>query len=278
MSSNTQRTVVANIRMVVELMPYKVQCVGLSDIGLVRDNNEDVWAEIPKRKFFILADGMGGHQAGEIAARQAVDAVCALIQGNKRLNARSLELEEASSIISDAMVLANTHVYKMGRKDVDLRGMGTTLCCLYFHSKGLVYGHVGDSRIYRLRNKKLHQLTQDHSLLRELLDLGQINEQQAEDFVHKNIITKAIGTESIVHPSVHISEVFDKDIYLMCSDGLSDMLVHNEIETIMNQPRPLKEMAKELIESAKKRGGNDNVTVVMVKITQGKHETKDLSR
>lgn len=258
-------------------MPYKVHSVGLSDIGLVRQNNEDSWIQDTKRRFYAIADGMGGHQAGEVASYEALHSLCAYIAANSELCDELTGIDEARKIIIEAIEESNNHVYQLGRKDFELRGMGTTLCCLFFHPKGLIYAHVGDSRIYRLRNKKLQQMTKDHSLLRELLDLGQLSDSQAGDFSHKNIITKAIGTESSVQPSVRISDVAHHDILLMCTDGLSDLLPCQEVEAIMNKKSSLKETAHELVRVAKEKGGHDNITVVLVKV-QEKHEPKDLSR
>jgi PPM family protein phosphatase len=262
--------------MVVNTMSYKVHSVGISDIGLVRENNEDIWLKLTAQRFFALADGMGGHQAGEVASREAVTTLCNIL--SKKLNNKdeNIDLALAREMIFDSIQEVNLNIYQMSRKDQDLRGMGTTLCFLYFHPKGLVFGHVGDSRIYRLRHKKLMQMTKDHSLLRELLDLGQINENQAGGFVYKNIITKAIGTEPNVEPSVRLGELHDQDLYMMCSDGLSDLLSLEEMESILNKKIPLKEIAQELIDTAKAHGGYDNITVVLAKV-QEVHESKDLS-
>lgn len=258
------------IFMVISLMSCKVVAAGLSDIGLVRENNEDVWAEIPEKHLYILADGMGGHLAGEVAAREAVDALIALIKGDVGAQMEKVSLEEARHLLTACINEVNAHVYRKGRRDPSLRGMGTTLCCLYFHPKGLLYGHVGDSRIYRMRGEKLSQLTKDHSLLRELVDLGELSERQAEEFVYKNIITKAIGTEPSVEPSVQKCEIVDGDLYLMCSDGLSDLLSRIEIEAILKANTSIKKATQELVAVAKEKGGHDNITVVIAKI----HETR----
>jgi PPM family protein phosphatase len=261
--------------MVVNTMSYKVHSVGVSDIGLVRENNEDMWLKLTAQRFFVLADGMGGHQAGEVASREAVTSLCNILA--KKLNNKdeNIDLTLAREMIFDSIQEVNRHIYQMSRKDQDLRGMGTTLCFLYFHPKGLIYGHVGDSRIYRLRQKKLVQMTKDHSLLRELLDQGQLNEKQAGGFVYKNIITKAIGTELNVEPSIRIGELVNQDVYLMCSDGLSDLLTLEEMENILNKKSSLKDSAQELIDTAKVHGGYDNITVVLAK-AQEVHESKDL--
>jgi serine/threonine protein phosphatase PrpC len=255
-------------------MLYRLLSVGLSDIGLIRQNNEDVWAELPKKRFYVLADGMGGHQAGEVAAREAVEWLCQSIDKNTTLSSKSTSIQEAKDIITEAIEEVNTHIFRMGRQDPDLRGMGTTLCCLYFHPKAVIYAHVGDSRIYRLRGNELLQLTKDHSLLRELLDVGQINARQAGEFAYKNIITKAIGTEHQVQPSVRTTEIIGKDIYLMCTDGLSDHLKFEEIEAILAQRKALKVEARELVDSAKSKGGFDNITLVLVRVSV-RNERKD---
>jgi PPM family protein phosphatase len=263
--------------MVLQVMPYKVVAFGLSDIGLVRQNNEDVWAELPEEKFYVLADGMGGHQAGEVAAREAVNSLCAIMKKSLKSQKTKISLEEMNKIIANAIEQVNIAIYKMGRTEADLRGMGTTICCLLFYEEGIIYGNVGDSRIYRLREKQLIQLTKDHSLLRELLELGQISEQQATDFLYKNIITKAIGTEAKVEPSLYQSPVKKDDVYLMCSDGLSDLLNLKDIETTLNAFSSPQDAVKELIAKANQLGGHDNITVVIAKV-QENDEEKDLSR
>lgn len=252
-------------------MSYKVFAVGISDIGLVRENNEDVWAKLSQQRFFGLADGMGGHQAGEVASHEATSKLCSIL--SKRLNNRDdqIDLDIAREIIIEAILEVNKHVYHLSKQDHSLQGMGTTLCFLHFHPKGLIYGNVGDSRIYRLRNHKLIQMTKDHSLLRELIDQGRVDERHAEGYAYKNIITKAIGTESHVEPSVRTCEVMDQDIYLMCSDGLSDLVLAHKIEAILNKKQALKETAQELVEEAKAEGGQDNITVVLTKV-QEMHE------
>ncbi|CCB86847.1 MULTISPECIES: Stp1/IreP family PP2C-type Ser/Thr phosphatase [Parachlamydia] len=257
-------------------MSYKVITFGLSDVGLVRQNNEDVWDQVPTIRFFVLADGMGGHQAGEVAAKETVHHLCKLAQ--KKFNALlKPSLKESYQTLKHAIVQVNKHIYKMSRESSDLKGMGTTLCCLYFHTEGVIYGHVGDSRIYRLRDKKLEQLTKDHSLLCEMMDLGQIHEQQMPNFLYKNIITKAIGTELIVDPSIAITDFMYGDIFMMCTDGLSDLLSQKEMENILNHASSPQEAVEKLVKAAKNKGGYDNVTVVMLHVIK-ENESENLSR
>jgi protein phosphatase len=253
-------------------MPYKITAYGLSDIGKVRHNNEDVWAELPECHFYALADGMGGHQAGEVASREAIKILCKLVKRNDTENTGQISLQELRKNISHFIEQVNFTVFRLGRSDAKLKGMGTTLCCLSFHSQGLVYGHVGDSRIYRLRNEKLTPLTKDHSLLRELVELGQISEHQSGEFLYKNIITKAIGTEPKVEPSVHLTMVEPNDLYMMCTDGLSDLLTTKEMQDILLQYSTPEEQVVQLIARANELGGHDNITVVVLKVEEP-HET-----
>lgn len=259
-------------------MPYKISAVGLSDIGLVRQNNEDVWAELPDIGFFVLADGMGGHQAGEVAAREAVKTLSRSIK-KKVSSAQRPSLSDFSSLLYRAIVNVNRHVHKMGCSKSEWRGMGTTLCCLLFHSQGVVFAHVGDSRIYRLRGKRFEQMTKDHSLLSELVEQGQIEEDEASAFLYKNIITKAIGTEPNVDPEVETKKIRSGDLFLICSDGLSDLLTSEEISAVLDKAPSLKKAAETLIMRANDRGGRDNITVVIIKVERPKsHAAEDLSR
>lgn len=252
--------------MVLETMPYKIDSYGLSDIGHVRDNNEDVWTALPQYNFFVLADGMGGHQAGEVAAEEAVASLCSSIKEMVGPDTPSFSFEEAHGMIQLAIERTNTHVYEMSRSNSSLRGMGTTLCCLYFHPKGLVYGHVGDSRIYRHRRGQLEQLTSDHSLVREMIDKGHLSQHEGEEASFKNVITRAIGTDRWIESSVHMTDVANEDFIIMCTDGLTDMLSHEEIQSILRQFQSVELVTEALVAAAKDKGGRDNVTVVTVKV------------
>ncbi len=252
--------------MAFQLMLYKVSVTGASDIGLIRQNNEDSWKLLPEEQFFVLADGMGGHLAGEVASKEAVNHLCALF---KQYFDVSKNVVETQQLLFNLIQEVNLIIYRMGRKREELKGMGTTLCCVLLHPEGIIYAHVGDSRIYRFRNQQLEQLTQDHSLLRELIDLGQLSEQQAEEFLYKNIITKAIGTEPYVEPSLNFASLEIDDIILMCTDGLSDLVNNEQIQEILLST-PENEVVKRLIKKAKQKGGHDNITVVMIKV-QGKY-------
>lgn len=253
--------------MALRLVSTKLVAYGLTDAGLVRQNNEDVWGSLPEHHLYVLADGMGGHQSGEVAAKEAVHILCSDLR--KILDQeiiRTLDVDGIMRIIKDAIIHTNRAVFDLGLSHELLKGMGTTLCCLYFHDDFVVHAHVGDSRIYRMRHQKIEQLTQDHSLLRELIDLGRLKEHEKKDFLYKNIITKAIGTEADVQPTVNISMIHPGDVYLLCSDGLSDLLTREEIEIILNQPLTVEEKVRSLIHSAKRKGGYDNITVILIEV------------
>lgn len=232
----------------------KLAYAGLSDIGLSRPNNEDVWAAVPEMGFFALADGMGGHQAGEVAAKVAIEELCTAIQTPSSDPLLTLRL---------AIEKANQKVYEKGKKSHILNGMGTTLCCLYWTKTAVIYAHVGDSRIYRFRKNTLEQLTQDHSLLAKWLAQRQSRTCETP-YPYKNVITRAIGTSKRVTPEIALVEYEPGDLFILCSDGLSDALPFKDMEKILDRSDSLEAAATRLIEKAKIKGSNDNITVLLI--------------
>ena len=229
----------------------KIEAYGHSDQGPVRPNNEDVWLSLPTERFFALADGMGGHQAGEVAAKETLNHLTLSIQDKKRPKTPCLEF---ISFLKKAIQSANTHVFEMSLLHEKFKGMGTTLCLLYLHEDGVIYAHVGDSRIYRYRRGELKQLTQDHALASPL----------------KNVITRAIGTSKKVLPEIASATAKAGDIFFMCSDGLTDFVSEKEIENILFHSTSLKKIVKKLIEKAKEKGSNDNITILMIKVAHAR--------
>lgn len=255
--------------MVLRLIRYTLSSYGLTDVGLVRQNNEDVWGYLPEHHLFILADGMGGHQAGEVAAREAVVFLGSCLRKFfAEREASECSLEEVQQGIYDAIENTNQFVYELSLSHDLLKGMGTTLCCLYFHNEYVIHAHVGDSRIYRVRHGHIEQLTQDHSLLRELLDHGKLQDREKGELLYKNIITKAIGTEVEIEPAINLSLIQPDDLYLLCSDGLTDLLSKEEIEQFLKQPYTVEEKVRSLIHAAKQKGGYDNITVVLIQVVE----------
>lgn len=258
--------------MVFQLMQYSISFIGLSHMGLVRQNNEDYWTYLEQERLFILADGMGGHRGGEVASQEAAEYLSVFFKRSYEESDKTLN--GVMDALYESICEMNRIIYRMSRQFVELRGMGTTLCSVHLHPEGIIYAHVGDSRIYRLRNQKLERLTSDHSLLRELIDLGQLSEQQADGFLYKNILTKAIGTEASIDPSVQIDTIEIDDLILLCTDGLTDMLSDREIQEILLIDD--EEKAQTLMNKALERGGRDNITIVLISINR-KNESSYLS-
>ena len=244
---------------------FRISCYGLSDVGLVRTNNEDVFLNLKEHGFFAIADGMGGHNAGEIAAMEAVRFVSASLEELFISSERNWNIFDLSSFNKLCIENANSWVHHLGEKKKDYKGMGTTICTLLFHERSLIYGHVGDSRIYRFRKGTLDQLTLDHSLTNEMIAKGQVKKENSQHCPYKNVLTRALGTQTEVEAEIHIAPVNPNDIYLMCSDGLTDQIRDKEIAEILNNTKDIKSATTKLIDRAKEEGGHDNVTVVLVK-------------
>lgn len=252
---------------------YQLTCFGMTDVGLVRRNNEDVFLNLQEHGFFAVADGMGGHNAGEIAANETVRFVSASIQ-DFFSSAGNCTIFDLISFNKRWIENANNWVHRLGKKKKEYKGMGTTLCTLLFHESSLIYGHVGDSRIYRFRKGLLKQLTFDHSLRNEMLAQGYVKKEHSQTLPYKNILTRAIGTQIDVEAEMHIAPVISNDIYLACSDGLTDQVSDRKISEILESTDNIERATETLIEQAKRQGGYDNVTVVLVKAD----ERKNLSR
>jgi PPM family protein phosphatase len=233
---------------------------GLSDIGLNRLSNQDMWTANPEIGFFALADGMGGRRGGDVAAKEALQA---LNQSIKQLFKHTNHFQNPINLqeeLHKAIETSNRWVYRMGCSNEPLQGMGSTLCCLLWTDNTVYYAHVGDSRIYRFRNEKLEQLTRDHSLLAKWL----AKKKPTSPVPPKNIITRAIGTSQKANPEIASSPYIPGDLYFMCSDGLSDVLSREDLQKILRSSSSLEKASKKMIDTAKKMGSSDNITVLMI--------------
>lgn len=244
---------------------------GISDRGLVRRNNQDVFLTLKDYAFFALADGMGGHKAGEVAAKVAVDFVSASIAELFQNVEKEWSVFDLSYFNKLSIENANSRVHYMGQKQRECAGMGTTLCTLLFYERSLIYSHVGDSRIYRFREGSLTPLTLDHSLANQIVKTKRLSKEKLRTHPSKNVLTRAVGPRTEVEVDIHIAPVNEHDVYLMCSDGLTNHVSDEEISTILKKSAPIKEKTEQLIERAKEEGGRDNVTVVLIQ-TQEPHE------
>ncbi len=235
----------------------------LTDPGLVRDNNEDSVSFDPDNQIAVLADGMGGYNAGEVASAMATTFIKTelgrwMSEGGHEASAR--ELKRAMEICIDN---ANRSIFNAANSNAQYAGMGTTLVMGVFHGARAMVGHVGDSRCYRLRAGEFVQITRDHSLLQEQIDAGLISLEQAQYASHKNLVTRALGVEDTVLLEVNEYRVEDEDLYLMCSDGLSDMMTDERIAAILVTAGTLEEKAHALIDAANDAGGRDNISVIL---------------
>lgn len=236
---------------------------GLSDIGEVRSRNEDAWAALDMQGVFVLADGMGGHPAGDIASTQAVRYIC---QYMKKRSFNTDSIHDLHKKFYRLIHQTNEHLFSMSLEDSSLLGMGTTICVANVVGNHLLYGHVGDSRLYLLRKGQLKQLTRDHSLLSELRDSGKISAEEEKHFTKKNVLTQAVGTQEIIEPDCDILELQAGDRILICSDGLHGAVAAKRIQEIMDTTSSVKKTVEDLLYSAKRAQTKDNSTAIVIHV------------
>ncbi|MBS7576860.1 MULTISPECIES: Stp1/IreP family PP2C-type Ser/Thr phosphatase [unclassified Enterococcus] len=237
----------------------------LSNIGKKRTMNQDyvkVFKNLQNVLLFLLADGMGGHQAGDVASKLTVETL------GERWQATNFETGEAIAEWLDAEIKQlNSLVFEEGQKDA-FRGMGTTIEALCIFGCELILAHVGDSRSYLLRSDTLIQITEDHSLVNELRLLGEITAEEASHHPRKNIITRSVGMPNDLNVDIIQRTVQSNDLFLICSDGLSNMLSDEEILKLLVSSETLEEKAEHLINQANENGGLDNITVLLIKVPE----------
>lgn len=240
----------------------KVYCA--TNIGCVRTLNEDsYYMPVDGQKFMAVADGMGGHRAGEIASRMAVRIFSEILQQEKAPSPERLRY---------AFNKANRDVYLESERDSTKRGMGTTMTGLWFGESDVLLGHVGDSRAYRLRNGKIERLSNDHSYVEELVRSGVITPEMALNHPQRNVITRSIGPWPRVEADIARFDVQKGDVWLLCTDGLTRYVPDSDLELALNSPNPRNEQVGALINAALQRGGADNITVMLVTGEGDTHE------
>ncbi len=239
---------------------------GLTDIGLKRERNEDfvyVPADDESIKIFILADGMGGANAGEVASSTAVKTVKNYIKKNFIKIERTKE--ELEKLIYDSMIEANRVVYNLASTNEEYKGMGTTLIVMLIYRGRIYIGHIGDSRVYRIRQNIFRQLTKDHTYVQSLVKQGAISLEEAKIHPQKNVLVKVLGCEKKIEPDIITKGITKEDILLICSDGLYNMLDDKYIfETIMKNIFDVNVACKKLIEKANHNGGLDNISAIII--------------
>ncbi len=240
--------------------------------GMVRSHNEDSVAQEPSCGLVVLADGMGGYNAGEVASGIAVSVVatevCQQLQNASPADRDASSGEELGvALLRDNIQQANASIFHAAQSQPQYAGMGTTIVSGLFYDNRVVVGHVGDSRMYRLRGGTLETITRDHSLLQEQIDGGMISVEDARVSRNKNLVTRAVGIDAEVVPEIHVHDVLVGDIYLLCSDGLNDMVEDEDIQsTLYAIQGNLPLAAEQLIQMANDNGGRDNVSVILVKV------------
>lgn len=244
--------------------------VRLSDTGKLRKRNEDTIASDVSIGLAVLADGMGGYNAGDVASQMAVLTITADLKTKFKHAIQENQLIDTSNIKShlvNAVNTANNAIFQVSREQAQCAGMGTTLVLSVFIDNKIVIGHIGDSRAYLFRNHDLTQLTNDHSVLQEQLDSGLLTAEQAKFVTYKNFVTRALGVESEVDLELSTFDVAIGDIYLLCSDGLTEMVEDDEIRTTLIENREnLAHAANTLVQKANQHGGKDNISVILIEV------------
>jgi serine/threonine protein phosphatase PrpC len=260
----------------------KIQFAELTDTGMVREHNEDAIGAIADMGIMVLADGMGGYNAGEVASGIAVQTITDLaVAGAVREERNDIDphtgLMRQTIVLRDAVARANKIIFQTAQSQTHCEGMGTTLVAAMFYDNRISLAHVGDSRAYRLRNEKFEQLTMDHSLLQELVDRGFYSEEEAQRSTNRNYVTRALGVEPTVEVEVNEYDVLPGDIYLLCSDGLPDMVEDEDIHlTISTFNASLDVVGQQLVQLANEHGGRDNVSVMLAQVNDSFTAKKSL--
>lgn len=244
-----------------------------TDPGMVRSHNEDSIAADAEIGLAVLADGMGGYNAGEVASGIAVAMLTTeMKQALENQQPHAIDgsgTPLAAKLIMENSAKANTAIYQTAKSQPQYTGMGTTLVAALFYDNRMTVGHIGDSRLYRLRKDQFEQITRDHSLLQEQIDSGMITKEQARYSQNKNLVTRAVGIDPEVETEVHTYAVEPGDIYLLCSDGLSDMVTDEDIHAALSTLQAnLPLAAKQLVQLANDNGGRDNISVILVRVLE----------
>jgi serine/threonine protein phosphatase PrpC len=250
----------------------KLKFAELTNTGMVREHNEDAIGSNVDMGLMVLADGMGGYNAGEVASGIAVQTITDLAaEGATREQRHDVDphtgLMRQTIVLRDAVARANKIIFQTAQSQTHCEGMGTTLVAAMFYDNRISIAHVGDSRAYRLRDERFEQLTMDHSLLQELVDRGFYSEEEAQRSTNRNYVTRALGVEPTVEVEVQEYEVLPGDIYLLCSDGLPDMVEDEDIHlTISTFNASLDVVGEQLVQLANEHGGRDNVSVMLAHV------------
>ena len=250
----------------------KLLSAGTTDVGVKRAANEDNFLTMAEENLFAVADGMGGHSSGEIASQIAVEGMANFFKATRQDEEitwpykmdKNRPYDENRFIMS--VKLANLRIFEASQREARYRGMGTTLAGMNFNNDDVLIAHVGDSRVYRVRNKQMTQITEDHSLLNDYIKAKKLTEEEIENFPHKNVIVRALGMKETVLVDLSRHSLQVGDVFLACSDGLSGMVTDEQLLEIVNTTPDLEEATKAMIQKANGAGGVDNITVILSRV------------
>ena len=249
----------------------RVLAVGETNVGMKRAHNEDAFEVIDDERLYIVADGMGGHASGEVAAKMAIDTLREFMKATSADPEATwpYKMDKSRGYEENRLItgikLANLRIHEAAARDPKVRGMGTTIVAILVVDDGVLVAHVGDSRVYRIRDGKMEQLTDDHSLLNDYIKMKRLTEEEIANFPHKNVIVRALGMKETVKVDTRLDHPQPGDVYVLCSDGLAGPISDEEILELTTSTNDLKAGASRLIERANANGGPDNVTVVLAK-------------
>ncbi len=249
----------------------RVLVAGETNVGMKRTHNEDAFAVSDEERLYVVADGMGGHASGEVASKMAIDTLREFFKATSADPEATwpYKMDKARGYEENRLItgikLANLRIYESAARETKLRGMGTTIVGVLVIDEGVLIAHVGDSRVYRVRDAKMEQLTEDHSLLNDYIKMKRLTEEEIANFPHKNVIVRALGMKETVKVDTRLDHPQPGDVYVLCSDGLCGPVTDDEILELTTSTNDLKQAAARLIERANQNGGPDNITVVLAK-------------
>jgi serine/threonine protein phosphatase PrpC len=244
---------------------WKISSYGDSDKGLRREKNEDSFVTGNSPVFFAVADGMGGAASGEVASKIFTDTALEVVSKDGKISG-----DDVGKLIETAFQTANSRIFEKAENNPEHKGMGCTAELLLIYDNSYMVGHVGDSRIYRFREKELRQITKDHSFVQDEIDKGLITPEEARHHAYRSVILRAVGIHEKLDVDLVSGDIKSGDIYMLCSDGLTDLVEDSSIAGILSKRGGVKNKVKKLIDLALKAGGDDNVTVVLCQVKKGR--------
>jgi PPM family protein phosphatase len=251
--------------------PLRIEVAGQTDVGRKRNHNEDNFSILPEFGLYIVADGMGGHASGEVASKMAIDTLQEFFAATADDPERTwpYKMDRSKGYEENRLItgikLCNLRIFEQAQRNAKQRGMGTTVASVFAVQDGYYVAHVGDSRCYRIRDQRIEQLTEDHSLLNDYKKMKRLTDEEIANFPHKNVIVRALGMKDTVKVDTRFEQPAEGDVILLCSDGLSGPLDDPQIRELVSANGDLSQISARLIAAANERGGPDNITCIVAR-------------